>query len=909
MRMLMEKITIFLALLIFAFGATGCNNARMKKLVEQQGTTSSVTITEDQYGISNVSIAGSSGSSSSSTRQTVTIYFDASNSTAPISNHCLPSAQSGQSEKACLCQFGWNEINTESGYTASIPRIARTSVKIVQPNLVQCDAPDAYAAEIADSTSIKINIIPAPSSAETFSVTSYTFVKNPVTDSGSFKDAQGRSFVNILRYSCYDHRTRGMGLTSVIFPLPNPANADQIAYTPLGTQFCAKKAGDSSTAANCEGVPAADYSSQSYYYNLYIRETEVGDINPGNLRYTCPTVKEALSPSLGGIVSQYYPLDTSFALSMGKTVDFTKGIEANSRTTMAGDNVSRPTSCDPQQGGAGNSSNDNLAKTCLGFAAVPNSDGTCPYFRDETGTVRQTFRLRRYIAIYPPFYEVTGEPIVDEAQATDTIYVLDRPVLSDTNPDPFKPYTMLGPKPCPFAYFDHKRVADTDDPTYYPSYLGTNNVGWHNKNVDGIQFPNQDSANSCSASLPLSNSSKSAFAYTTIHRKNATYKRLYVRPQREWAPSYVEDKSFEACAPLADPLRDPPLHFAKDASTGNVAYCAEVYPTQNDNVAKLDPPEKPAYSTTSQPPNATNSHGTMTVTLATNHIVRETLTATAYCTPPPGDSCVTSCSGANTTFDIVGSVSGKFKTGAGAIAYVVGNNTDFYFSYDESKGHYVASAIPGDITIKISALAAMTVQMDSDPGVGITCVDDPGSPFPNFNDGDSFSLNLINTAANLIPSGKVTTFSSHVSKNSASAGCTYTPVTTPEASADMTINAYPGTGVAKHTQAIWDTDGVNNIAASKTCDRTVVKPTNGSPFARFPLLAPPSDVETALAADKNFQCTVSYDANGAKGGKQSPTQGCCGASTKVWTGTANLGTNDKSNAHLEPDAPCQAPKY
>jgi hypothetical protein len=69
-----------------------------------------------------------------------------------------------------------------------------------------------------------------------------------------------------------------------------------------------------------------------------------------------------------------------------------------------------------------------------------------------------------------------------------------------------------------------------------------------------------------------------------------SYKKVYVRPVEAWAPHYVEDTSFQACAPLSRPLQDPPLHFAKlSADDTTVTWCAEAYPTQNDNVGTLDP--------------------------------------------------------------------------------------------------------------------------------------------------------------------------------------------------------------------------------------------------------------------------------------------------------------------------------
>jgi hypothetical protein len=74
----------------------------------------------------------------------------------------------------------------------------------------------------------------------------------------------------------------------------------------------------------------------------------------------------------------------------------------------------------------------------------------------------------------------------------------------------------------------------------------------------------------------------------TVNKNNPILPYIYVRPIHSWAPHYEEDLSFQACAPQASPVHDPPLHFSKDFTTGNVAWCAEVYPSQNDHVAALD---------------------------------------------------------------------------------------------------------------------------------------------------------------------------------------------------------------------------------------------------------------------------------------------------------------------------------
>ena len=160
---------------------------------------------------------------------------------------------------------------------------------------------------------------------------------------------------------------------------------------------------------------------------------------------------------------------------------------------------------------------------------------------------------------------------------------------------------MLGPKPCPYSYYDHARVVPAGGG--YPAYYATSNAGWNGTNIDGIQLPNTDSATSCSALIPLVNPAQTLVTVTTINpsNQNPLYRSRYIRPVSAFAPHYEEDMSFQACAELATPLRDPPLHFAKNPVSGNVAWCAEAYPSQNDNVAYLDVHQIPGGAITTDP--------------------------------------------------------------------------------------------------------------------------------------------------------------------------------------------------------------------------------------------------------------------------------------------------------------------
>ena len=149
---------------------------------------------------------------------------------------------------------------------------------------------------------------------------------------------------------------------------------------------------------------------------------------------------------------------------------------------------------------------------------------------------------------------------------------------------------------------------------FYKGGVGTVTNPWSESlsvNPDGMIFPNRDYYGGgvgaldqafCSASLPVVNYSMGApnsiSLFTSYRNRLATdavnlgskviYKsEIHLRPIDPWAPQYLEDTSFQACAPIADPYVEPPLHFYKDTNK-NLAWCAEVYPNQNPYWATLN---------------------------------------------------------------------------------------------------------------------------------------------------------------------------------------------------------------------------------------------------------------------------------------------------------------------------------
>ncbi|CAM6053608.1 unnamed protein product [Sphagnum tenellum] len=339
------------------------------------------------------------------------------------------------------------------------------------------------------------------------------------------------------------------------------------------------------------------------------------------------------STSLSGTSGNYWPLDTSFALSLGATSTFTVGVQAN--TNLSGSDASSGSSqCYPTAGGAAPTAAANsIVSSCLGFAAPAASNGTCPTIQSASGQTQPTYRLRRYVALYPLLFDTNGSAITSTPQYTDTIYVLDRPVQASSTINPLQPYTMLGPKPCPFAFFDSQNVTEAFIPTTadYPlGYRATNDNRWKTgdgtinwtqswtkgvgptaifdnnggTNIDGIEFPNFDSSQSCSAIIPFLSADSSKIYFSTVNKYRnsvaastlsgltsvAKYNHLFIRPYKPFAPHYEEDTNFIACAPSSNPrIIDPPLHLMP-AGNGRYSWCAESYPTQNTNIAQLDPP-------------------------------------------------------------------------------------------------------------------------------------------------------------------------------------------------------------------------------------------------------------------------------------------------------------------------------
>ncbi len=622
-------------LIILSLGASalsGCTSSYIGSLPNQLGNVlvnpqvSTTPTAQDKLVISTVSV-------SSAATPVVNIFMDTVKSTTLASAHCnTTSGNNVQTQKPCVCQFSWNEVNPNGGASSSIPRTIQTDVSAVQNNLITCPAPGVYTTEIIDGTQIAVTVVAGPANSDlgTFSVNSVNIIKNTNAVTGSFQDSQGRVFDNIVHYACYQKFTRGMWIQNKI-DVRNNTTTGEAVNALFATSFC-------TNPAVCSTLPASDFSSQAYYYNLYIRNSDQGDINLFNDGYVCPTVKESLnSNNTIGTSDLAWPRDETFALSLSPTTTFSVGVVSNSKLENGNNPTASASSCFTanNNGGGGNQGSSGIISSCLGFAAKINADGTCPFITDSLGQLRATYRLRRFIALYPRVFDTTGAVLQNQPQSSDTIYVLDRPVKGPVTSDPRKPYTMRGPKPCPFAFFDRKGTTSTFNPPT-PSYVGSSNPKWTGRNIDGIEFPNFDSLPnssnpSCSSMFPILSKDGTHFNMITVNKDSPTsfFPHLYVRPVQAFSSHYEEDTDFQACALQAIPVKDPPLHFSRDPISGNVAWCAETYPTQNVNVKSLDPPTLPSPTPSST---VIPSIPTGNVSPYTSHTVRNTVSSTCSST-------------------------------------------------------------------------------------------------------------------------------------------------------------------------------------------------------------------------------------------------------------------------------------
>jgi len=553
----------------------------------------------------------------------------------------------GSSTIPCVCELVWTVTGTDG--TSSYQRTKRSPLTAVQSGLAKCTIEGSVWGEIDDATVIQMNIVAVSPNVSGLNVKPVSYKKgSSLSSNGDFLDDTLTPFRNIYRYTCYSRRNNTYEILNQYQPttLSSGVNVNVL----LASRFCT---GDSSGSAQC-ATPRNGVSAQSYYRNLFVRSDKLGEINSQNSFYECPKVQESILYSAGQDVPQseeqkYWPLDSSFALATSYSSDWSVPIRAGALLYKNGDANAVSEACDPRVD-TDTTPSKYLNETgvitykCLGYAKKPNTNGTCGTITDNNGRVRPLVRLRRYRAIFPPTYEYNGSPSQQAAYA-DEVYVADRLVV-DSNGVPTG-NEIYGPKPCNYSWFDHEGVTMTNDgvhtgrygetgmdfqtnfsspygPSSFPSYVATLNYAYDNGtisysvNPDGRVLPNFDRGGtvgavigpSCSATISLTDYLLGVPSTVHLMTSNvdnplwidlSSSRKIYldeihVNPVDPWTPNYVEDTTFQACVPSSDPYIEPPLHFYKK-DTNTMAWCAEVYPTQNPYWTTLNA-KKRATSTT-----------------------------------------------------------------------------------------------------------------------------------------------------------------------------------------------------------------------------------------------------------------------------------------------------------------------
>jgi hypothetical protein len=528
-------------------------------------------------------------------KKTLRLYFrpheGTSLSTTNVDAFCPASSVT------CQCIFRWNETNTTtpgSSITAeaqslSFQRMAIMRVISSQASVAECELPSVYAAEIGSGEEIRITVEPV-SDAELFQTNSYTFTKpglNRDASATGFEDDQGNIFNDIWRYVCHEHIRRGVAFssqTSTVTRTP-PYNAGGGYSETLSYALASRFSVESATKSD------ERLSAQLNYFNLYAASNKL-IVNPDNKAFSCPQVASSrIRPATASTPEKlHFPFDSSFSLASKASKTFNVPIEARSRLSTTSADSSTHTFCNQKNSSGDSLGDSSMLIDCLGYAASPRGNGSCPgitvrlrnsngtYKRDATGNIltetRATYRLRRFTALYPAMYDTNGSWISNYQDKVDQVYVLDRPATFNTISGPVSG-TILGPKPCPFAWFDWSGAVQAGTIGYY----STNDNGWKGKNPDGIHFPTENvDGKSCPSALPY----QAADGKWQIKSLTSGSPEAQIRPiQNPWEPIYWEDTSFLACAPEDEPttrVRAPLHHFMNSDGSG-ASYCEEVYPT------------------------------------------------------------------------------------------------------------------------------------------------------------------------------------------------------------------------------------------------------------------------------------------------------------------------------------------
>ena len=661
---------------------SACTNISQKAVVSSGGNPAFTGVYQNTsaiqtHAISNVTVASipqAGGNGVSQTQISLFVASGAANFT-PLTQYCGPA-------NLCFCELQWTQVSPSqpSGFV----RTRRLPAVQWQSGMIACQIEDTVWNEIAMDTVVRMNIVPGSTNATGLNCKNANYKKGiQNTATGNFMDSNSTPFLDIYRYGCHTKNqgpheilNRSLTLQPPQTPTPAPGVPPGPSPTPIdfmmGSCFCTQ-AGNAASAGNANGgggqgvgpcstatcptsIRGLAYSAQNYYRNFYVRSDQKGSITASNNTYECPEVLEPITTSAtsdagtglttvpSNVQSKFWPLDSTFALAMTRSSEWSVGVRAASVLLQSGSPNTNAAAVESCPGATSGFTENGVYPRCLGFAKPPKSDGTCGTIQDINGRIRPLTRLRRYRAVLPARFDATGN-VLSSGQSgaasavyinADEVYVPDRLVLDSNGVATGE--MIYGPKPCNYAWFDHEGVTNrhvvnsinynswlnTSSSIAIPRYTATSkfwidsqglNPIWNpglSGNPDGLVFPNRDTHTakdtalsnqaSCSASLPepqyqmgvpkaielftsnVSHDAGSEFLY--IGPLKISKKEIHMRPVDPWVPNYLEDTSFQACVPLSNTYVEPPLHFFKDANS-NYGWCAEVYPNQNPNWNEL----------------------------------------------------------------------------------------------------------------------------------------------------------------------------------------------------------------------------------------------------------------------------------------------------------------------------------
>ncbi len=835
----MKKLNTFYSFLLLSLTilAISCQNGRVRG---RSGIGPSIGTKNSTNNI-NATIITLDPSTSAPSKATVRFDTDPLKTPRPINQLCSVGAANQPSLKPCVCRFERTVVNANGGRALSYQKVDRTSVdEIRNAYEVSCPMPSDYPTQFPSGTVFRVKIESGPGNPE--NILTNQFKKRHGSQSNGQADftiSDGTKFRDIFEYSCYEKEIVDQALENKVLEVTRALSSEsnpqgERKNIPLATQFCSTRGGKGTW--ECKVSEVKEFSSMSFYYRFYVQNRQ-GILRTEGGRYTCPLVNrgEGLPDrgSFGG-GANVFPLAKRMSLAMNWTPEFPVGIEGAGSLYDPGNAGTHPKPCKAINGtdrtSSGTPSADSITYQCQGYAARPKPDKACGYVRDAAnGKIRPMTRLRKYVTLFPAHADATGRILDNGARGIEaTLYVPDR-IVDNPNNDPLDYYTMLGPKPCPAAWFDRKGALKA------PYHASSANRLAHRQN-GGIRVKQH-------FIQPYHNGPQAESSYLF---KAGAGRPIYRAPG--------------GSATAIDP-------FFTDPRISDEARVRSHYNWDNRNVDFLifpnfDSQEKNSCAATLPYVEYSNDLSINSVTLLTSsHDAHDFRSAS------PTDTL-------NVPWVQVSPLDKDDKRIRLDEVFLRPLEANRWTHWVEDTNF--EACVPAPSTgIKDPPLHVVKLPNGN---VSYCSAEYPTQmpyiqEFDKFSDGTTFS-------------GMFKNFTSPVKKNQLIGGsnCRTNPL-------GNSITGYPGftnyrgnsnnsnlsyIGFARHPSGIRvDYDGTRIFGASETCDRTVSR-TNNAGLKGFPLQADPDDIETILWKDPSYQCLITYDKDGGKAWKNTPSGGCCG---------------------------------